>query len=105
MRKLRTMTTPVLLATVLTFGLVTTAPAPATAQQAGLINVDVGNVALLNNVNLGVALALAANVCGGAQVGVLAVQLQRIGTATCTATSDARTGKVKQGDILQFTRQ
>ena len=110
MRKLRQMTSGVLAVTALTFGLVTTAPAPVDAQQTGLVNVTVEriNVAVpiqaLNNVNVGAAIALAANICGGAQVGVLAAQLQRIGTATCTATSDSRTGDFQAGDVVQITK-
>ena len=64
--------------------------APASAQPVftgGLVNVNIGNV----NVPIGVAANLAANLCGGnVQVGVLASQVARDGTATCTAeTGDA----------------
>src|SRR5689334_19043750 len=62
------------------------------AQQAGLVNVSVIDittgqcVALCNTaVTLPVAANVEAQVCGvAAQVGVLAQQLQRGGTATCT---------------------
>jgi hypothetical protein len=46
------------------------------SNQVGLVNVSLGNVALLNNVNLAVAANLAATVCGVAvPVSVLATQV------------------------------
>jgi hypothetical protein len=63
--------------------------APAAAQPiitGGLVNITIvdslNNLITVQDVNLGVALNLAANVCG-VNVNVLAVQLQD-GTATCT---------------------
>jgi hypothetical protein len=44
---------------------------PASARQNGLVNVAVGNVTLLQNVNVGVAAQAIANVCG-VQVGPIA---------------------------------
>jgi hypothetical protein len=48
------------------------------SQQNGLVNVSTGDVALLNNVNLGVAANVIANVCGGnnsQQAGLINVSL------------------------------
>lgn len=67
----------VLTAGTLAFG---AASAPASAQQSGLVNVDVSN----NTVQ--VPIAVAANVCG-VQVGVLAQQLRQ-GPVDCEATAD-----------------
>jgi len=61
--------------------------APANAQPlvtGGLVNIDTGDILSNNNVALGVALGLAANICD-VNVNVLAVQL-RDGGATCTNT-------------------
>jgi hypothetical protein len=56
---------------------VTAAAVPASAQvQDGLINVAVGDVTILQDVNIGVAAQVAANICG-LKVGPVAV----IGTA------------------------
>ena len=63
------------------------APA-ATAQpitQGGLVNVVVGDVTILENVNVGLALTVAAALCD-VNVNVLAMQL-RTGDTTCDATS------------------
>ena len=69
--------------------------------QAGLVNVSVieGGVCVICDAQVAVpvALQLAANVCGvGAQVGVIAQQLQRTGQATCTNTQTNRTFSVQR---------
>jgi hypothetical protein len=52
--------------------------------QSGLVNVAIDDVSIGAAVPVNVALGIAANVCGvGAQVGVLAQQLQRTGSASC----------------------
>jgi hypothetical protein len=40
------------------------AAAPASAQQEGLVNVNVGDVTVLQDVGVGVAANVAANICG-----------------------------------------
>ncbi len=59
-----------------------TAGAPAFAQQTGLVNVSVGDVTILEDVRIGVALAVAANLCG-VQVNVLAQQFRQTQRAQC----------------------
>ena len=94
------------LATLATTGTLALVPAvPAMAQgpvvTGGLVNVTVTDVAnnntvtLLNNVNVGVAAQVAANVCG-VRVNVLASQLGTSGPVSCTTTT---------GDIVNITRQ
>ena len=46
--------------------------APAMAQQNGLVNVEVGDVTILENVAVGIAANAAANICG-VKVGPIAV--------------------------------
>ena len=50
----------------------TIAPAQAQVQQDGLINVNVGDVTVLEDVNIGVAAQVAAQICG-VKVGPVAV--------------------------------
>jgi hypothetical protein len=61
---------------------------PATAQpQVGLVNVSVGDVTILENVNVGAAVQAAVNICGVqvGPIGVLAVQAARQGqVVVCT---------------------
>jgi hypothetical protein len=58
--------------------------AQAQVGQIGLVNVSVGNVTILEDVNLAVAANVAATVCGVAvQVGVIAQQLQDTGAFRC----------------------
>ncbi len=66
------------------------APASAQVFTGGLVNVTIIDFLDVQDVNvnvpIGVAANLAANVCpGNVQVGVLASQLARGGTVTCTA--------------------
>ena len=81
--------TAALSALILSIGLTVATP-PAEAQdQFGLVNVSIGDITtgdiLSNNqVNLGVAANIAANVCGiPVQVGVLSAQLQSTGSFRC----------------------
>jgi hypothetical protein len=60
------------------------------SQQTGLVNVSTGDIALLNNVNLGVAANVLANVCGlTVPVAVLATQIVGPGGATFCSSSTA----------------
>jgi hypothetical protein len=63
---------------------------PAAAQvQDGLVNVAVGDITILEDVNVGVAAQVAANICN-VQVGpvaVLARQVDRTGTEATVCTS------------------
>jgi hypothetical protein len=60
------------------------------SQQGGLVNVSTGDVALLNNVNLGVAANVIANVCGvNIPIAVLATQVfGTTGATFCQGTAD-----------------
>ena len=59
------------------------AAAPASAQQNGLVNVNVGNVTLLQDVGVGVAANVAANICGvQVNAAVIAQQVVRNGQPT-----------------------
>ena len=61
---------------------------PAAAQPfitGGLVNVTVNDVEILNDVNVGLGIAAAANVCGGVNVAALVSDLQQDGTATCNS--------------------
>lgn len=49
-----------------------TAPASAQVEQDGLVNVNVGDVTILEDVNIGVAAQVAAQICG-VKVGPVAV--------------------------------
>ena len=55
----------------------------ASAQQEGLINVDISNVLNHNQVVANVPITAAANICG-TEVGLLSAQLEN-GPVTCTA--------------------
>ena len=64
---------------------------PASAQeQDGLVNVNVGNVTILEDVNIGVAAQLAANLCGVkvGPVAVLGVAVDRSGDTETVCQSD-----------------
>jgi hypothetical protein len=85
-----------LFAMILAFGLTTAVPSEAQQTQSGLVNVQIGDIEtgdILsdNNVVVGAALQVAANVCGvGVQIGVLAEQLARTGQARCENEQDGR---------------
>ena len=74
--------------------LVTAAAAPASAannaNQDGLVNVAVGDVAILNDVNVGVAAQVAANICGVkvGPVAVLGTAVDRSGATSTVCTTD-----------------
>jgi hypothetical protein len=56
------------------------AAAPASAQQNGLVNVNVGDVTVLQDVGVGVAANVAANICGvQVNAAVIADQVVRNG--------------------------
>ena len=80
------------------------AAVPASAQPivtGGLVNVtivdavDVNNNQILNNVAVGAALGIAANVCG-TTVNVLAAQLGTAGPVTCTSDASGQTATITQ---------
>jgi hypothetical protein len=69
--------------------------APANAQdQDGLVNVAIGDVAILNDVNVGVAAQVAANICG-VKVGPVAV----LGTAVDASGGQRTVCTTDQGPI------
>jgi len=72
------------------------------SNQVGLVNVSLGDVALLNNVNLAVAANVAATVCGVAvPVSVLATQVIGAGgTFECATTTDPITIEQAQSDPI-----
>jgi hypothetical protein len=64
---------------------------PAQAQQQdGLVNVMVGDVTIVEDVNVGVGAQVAANLCGikVGPVAVLATQVDRSGDTTVVCTAD-----------------
>jgi hypothetical protein len=64
---------------------------PAMAQQDGLVNVEVGDVTILENVAVGVAAQAAANICGVkvGPVAVLATQVDASGGQEVVCDADA----------------
>ena len=80
-------------ASIVAFVGVAPAGAANNAGQTGLVNVAIGDVAILNNVNLGVAANVAATVCGvTVPVAILAQQvIAPGGTFTCSTTTDPLT--------------
>jgi hypothetical protein len=70
------------------------APVAAAQQQDGLVNVAVGDVTVLQDVNVGVAAQVAAQVCG-LKVGPVAV----LGTAVDRSGSPATVCQSPQGPI------
>ena len=78
------------------------AVAPAAAQQAGLVNVEIGDITtgdiLSNNrVGVGVAANVAVTVCGlTAQVGVIAQQIARTGAFSCTNSNSGQSVNITQ---------
>ena len=91
--------TAALSAFVLSIGLSVATPTADAQHQTGLVNVAIGDIStgdiLSNNqVNVGVAAQIAANVCGiPVEVGVLSLQLQSTGSFKC---SNNQTGKFVQ---------
>lgn len=64
---------------------------PAMAQQNGLVNVEIGDVTILEDVRVGVAAGIAANVCGVkvGPVAVLATQVDASGGQRTVCEADA----------------
>ncbi len=64
--------------------------AAAQTTQDGLVNVSVGDVTILEDVNIGVAAAIAANICGVkvGPVAVLGVAVDRSGDTRTVCTTD-----------------
>ncbi len=83
-------------------GLMFTAAFGATAQaqvtQDGLVNVNVGDVTILENVDIGVAAQLAAQICGVkvGPVAVLGVAVDRSGDTRTVCESDQGTVTITQ---------
>jgi hypothetical protein len=77
----------------LTVGAVATADAQQTRQD-GLINVNVGDVTILEDVNVGVAAQVAANICG-VKVGPLAI----LGTAVDRSGTSRTVCETDQGPV------
>ena len=74
-----------------------TAASQNNSQQIGLVNISLGNVEVLNNVNLAVAAQVVAAVCGNPiTVGVLATQVINQEGATTMCTSEAGALKIDQ---------
>jgi hypothetical protein len=68
---------------------------PAAAQTAigdGLVNVQIGDIEVLNNANIGVAADIAAQVCGVSvsNVAVLAEQVDKSGRSRTVCTKDGQ---------------
>lgn len=72
----------------------TAAPSQAQPQQDGLVNVAIGDITILEDVNIGVAAQVAANICGVkvGPVAVLGTAVDRSGATRTVCTTD-------QGDI------
>jgi hypothetical protein len=66
------------------------APVAAAQQQDGLVNVAIGDVTILQDVNIGVAAQVAANVCGVkvGPVAVLGTVVDRSGSPATVCTTD-----------------
>lgn len=73
------------------------APASAQVEQDGLVNVNIGDITI-EDVNVGVAAAIAANVCGVrvGPVAVLAVQVDRSGETETVCEIDDQTVTLEQ---------
>lgn len=70
------------------------APAYAQVEQDGLVNVNIGDVTILRNVDIALAAQVAANICG-VDVGPVAV----LGTAVDASDNMETVCNVRQGDI------
>jgi hypothetical protein len=73
---------------------------PAMAQQDGLVNVEIGDVTILEDVRVGVAAGIAANVCGVrvGPVAVLATQVDVSGGQRTVCEADADNPEVVISD-------
>jgi hypothetical protein len=76
-------------------GLGMAGPAMGQVQQDGLVNVNVGDVTILEDVNIGVAAQVAANICG-VRVGPVAV----LGRAVDRSGAERTVCTVDQGDVV-----
>jgi hypothetical protein len=74
--------------------------APAMAQQNGLVNVEIGDVTILEDVTIGVAAGIAANVCGVrvGPVAILATQVDASGGQRTVCEADADNPRVVISD-------
>ena len=90
LRSIRLLAATVFASTTLFTGVATTSAQP---QQNGLVNVNIGDVTILENVGIGVAAQVAANVCGlkVGPVAVLGVAVDRSGDTSTVCT-------IQQGD-------
>ena len=80
--------------TVLAVGIAS--PASAQTKQDGLVNVNVGDVTILEDVNVGVAASVAATLCDLVDVGAVNVLASNVDTASRSATiCRTEAGKVK----------
>ena len=75
-------------------GVAVTTPAYAAPVQNGLVNVAVGDVTILQDVNIGVAAQVAANICG-VKVGPVAV----LGTAVDASGDTSTVCTTDQGPV------
>ena len=75
-------------------GMAPATAAPPIVVQDGLVNVSVGDIEILNDARVGVAAAVAANICGVkvGPVAVLATQVDRTGVSQTVCETD-------QGDV------
>ncbi|MFD1213997.1 hypothetical protein ACFQ36_18330 [Arthrobacter sp. GCM10027362] len=74
------------------------APASAQVQQDGLVNVNVGDVTILEDVNIGVAAQVAAQLCGFkvGPVAVLGTAVDRSGDTVTVCNSDQGPVTIRQ---------
>ncbi len=74
------------------------APAQARPQQNGLVNVNVGDVTILEDVNIGIAAQVAAQICGVkvGPVAVLGVAVDRSGDMRTVCQSDQGPVTIRQ---------
>jgi hypothetical protein len=73
LNRTRKFATAILLSGMLAIGVA----GPAMAQQNGLVNVEIGDVTILEDVRIGVAAGIAANVCG-VRVGPVAILARQV---------------------------
>ena len=71
----------------------------ASAQQAGLVNVSVGNVNILNHVPIGIAEQVAASVCGVSVGPVAALAANVVQTSTTRTVCNTSNGPVKVSPV------
>jgi hypothetical protein len=74
------------------------APAGAQVDQNGLVNVNVGDVNILNDANIGIAAQVAANICGVkvGPVAVLGTAVDRSGAMRTVCTTDQGPVTIRQ---------